>query len=290
MDADPVGVRRADGEPGRGRLLRRGDGARWLAARWTRVRTAAPLVLEAGDVRATIDCRPTAGASRSLVVGGHELLVTGDPDRMRWGSYPMVPFAGRIRGGRFSFRGVDHQLPLGMPPHAIHGVVYDRPWRVEDATTLSIELDDRWPFRGRAVQRFAARRGRDDVRADASRRASRCRPPSAGTRGSGASSSPAAPPVIVEFAADEMLVRDAEGIPNGERIAPPPGPWDDAFIGVHRDPALLWPGQLRLVAVVELPVVGRLHGARSTRCASSPRAVRRTPSTGRRRSWGRERR
>ena len=57
---------------------------------------------------------------------------------------------------------------------------------------------------------------------------------------------PGGPPVAVDFAADEMLVRDAEGLPTGERVPPPPGPWDDAFTGVHRDPALTWPGTLRL--------------------------------------------
>ena len=50
----------------------------------------------------------------------------------------------------------------------------------------------------------------------------------------------------MEFAADEMLVRDPSGMPSGERVAPPPGPWDDAFTGVHRDPAVVWPGRLRL--------------------------------------------
>jgi aldose 1-epimerase len=53
-------------------------------------------------------------------------------------------------------------------------------------------------------------------------------------------------PLRLEFAADAMLVRDAEGIPSGERVAPPPGPWDDAFTGVHGDPTIEWPGRLRL--------------------------------------------
>ena len=127
-------------------------------------RDASGLVLEAGDVRATL-LPEDGGRVGSLVIGGHEVILGGDPDRMRWGSYPMAPFAGRIRHGRFSFRGRDHQLPLGMPPHAIHGVVWDRPWRVDDATTLSIDLDDRWPYRGRVVQRFALDARLDDVRA-----------------------------------------------------------------------------------------------------------------------------
>ena len=50
---------------------------------------AAPLVLEAGDARVTV--LPAEGARiGSLVVAGHELLVTEGPDRMRWGSYPKI--------------------------------------------------------------------------------------------------------------------------------------------------------------------------------------------------------
>lgn len=203
-----------------------------------------PLILEAGDVRATI-LPDDGGRVGSLVVGGRELLVTGDPDQKRWGSYPMVPFAGRIRDGRFSFRGASHQLPLGSPPHAIHGVVWDRPWRVEDAHTLSIDLDERWPYRGRAVQRLTL--DENEMTFQLTLEAAEAMPATIGWHpwfrrviDSGS------PPVVVDFAADEMLVRDPSGMPSGERVAPPPGPWDDAFTGVHRDPAVVWPGLLRL--------------------------------------------
>src|SRR5262245_47189806 len=186
--------------------------------------TSAPtaaLVLEADDVRATI--RPEDGGRvASLVIGGHEVIVTGDPDRMRWGSYPMAPFAGRIRHGRFAFEGVEHALPLGMPPHAIHGVVWDRPWRVEGPSTLSIDLDERWPFRGRVTQRLALEP--DAMRFELVLEADEPMPATIGWHpwfrrrlvdGD--------PSVVVDLDADEMLVRDAEGIPTGERVAPPPG-------------------------------------------------------------------
>jgi aldose 1-epimerase len=205
---------------------------------------SASLVLEAGDVRATI--RPDQGGRvSSLVIGGPEVIVTGDPDPMRWGCYPMAPFAGRIRHGRFAFAGVEHALPLGMPPHAIHGVVWDRPWRVDGPETLSIDLDDRWPFRGRLTQRLALEP--DGMRFELELEVDDRMPATIGWHpwfrrhlvdGD--------PSVVVELDADEMLVRDAEGIPTGERIAPPPGPWDDAFTGVHGEPALTWPGRLRL--------------------------------------------
>jgi aldose 1-epimerase len=206
--------------------------------------SASTLVLEAGDVRATIHAHE-GGRVGSLRIGDHEVLVTGDPDRMRWGSYPMVPFAGRIRHGRFAFRGVEHRLPLAMPPHAIHGVGWDRPWRVDDATTLSLDLDERWPFRGRAVQRFELDDG--SMGFELTLEVDEPMPATIGWHPwFRRFLAPGDPSVVVELDADEMLVRDAEGIPTGERISPPPGPWDDAFTGVHGDPTLTWRDRLRL--------------------------------------------
>ena len=75
-----------------------------------------------------------------------------------WGCYPMVPWAGRIRRGRFSFDGKDFVLPANLGAHAIHGVGFTRPWQIErlevDAAMLSLALpEDRyWPFGGVATQ------------------------------------------------------------------------------------------------------------------------------------------
>jgi aldose 1-epimerase len=203
------------------------------------------LVLDAGDVRAVV--RPEDGGRLgSLVVGGHELLVTGDPQGpIHWGSYPMVPWAGRVRLGRFTFAGREHQLPIGMPPHAIHGVAYDRPWTVEGDDTIALELDARWPFRGRVRQRFSV--SADALEVTMTLEADEPMPAVMGWHpwfrrvlAEGAE------PVRLDVRPGEMLVRGPDGIPTGERVPPPPGPWDDAFTGLAADPALEWPGRLRL--------------------------------------------
>ena len=96
------------------------------------------------------------GRLGSVSVGGRELLVPGDPrDPISWGATPWRRGPAACNLGRFSFDGRTHQLPITMVPHAIHGVVYDRPWSVLDDDTIAIDFDDRWPFRGRVVQRFA---------------------------------------------------------------------------------------------------------------------------------------
>lgn len=227
--------------------MRPGDDAGESAGRVSRPGVPRPgeLVLEAGDARAVVS-PADGGRLASLVVAGTELLVNDHrDDPLTWGSYPMAPWAGRIRHGRFAFAGRAYELPLGLPPHAIHGVVYDRPWRVDDSTTISIDLDERWPFPGRVRQRFALDEHGLEVsmtlEADAEMPVVLGWHPwfrrvlVAGER-----------PVALRFEADAMLVRDGEGMPGGEWARPTPGPWDDAFTGIRTGPVLEWPGRLRL--------------------------------------------
>ena len=217
--------------------------------------TVAPIRLVAGDTR--LEVSPTDGGRiSSFSVAGRELLVTDRGDPMSWGSYPMAPFAGRVRDGRFSFDGRDYQLPLGFPPHAIHGVVFDHPWQVDDPTTLSIELGPPWPFAGRVVQRFSLEPGRLQVtlelqaaeRMPASlgwhpwfRRRLGVAPgrPATGTEALSAEAQ-------LELDAGAMYVRDAHGIPTGALVPPPPGPWDDCMTELRAAPKIRWPGVLEL--------------------------------------------
>ena len=75
-----------------------------------------------------------------------------------WGCYPMVPWAGRIRQGRFAFDGKPYELPTNFGGHAIHGVGFSRPWRIDslgaDGAALSLALpeDGYCPFGGTATQ------------------------------------------------------------------------------------------------------------------------------------------
>jgi aldose 1-epimerase len=77
-----------------------------------------------------------------------------------WGCYPMLPWAGRIRRGRFVFEGRPYQLPVNLEGHAIHGVGFALPWQVTECESHRIELslqlprDECWPFGGVAVHRI----------------------------------------------------------------------------------------------------------------------------------------
>lgn len=120
------------------------------------------LTIRAGDVVATVS--PSRGGRLAqLTIADTPLIVghTADAEATGWGSYPMVPWAGRIRHGRFVFDGTDHQLPINFGPHAIHGVGFSSVWAVDgvhdDHATLRLDLprDETWPFGGTTIQQFS---------------------------------------------------------------------------------------------------------------------------------------
>lgn len=209
------------------------------------------LVLEAADAR--LEVSPVDGGRiSSLVVHGSELLVTEGASSVMWGSFPMVPFAGRIRHGRFRFDDRDVQLAINFGPDAIHGTVFERPWQVDDPTTLSIDLGPGWPFAGRVVQGFALTD--DALEVTLRLEADEPMPAALGwhpwfrrrlTSGPGRPAPPSAP-VEIHLDAAWMYLRDADDIPTGELVVPPAGPWDDCFTGLRSTPRLTWPGVLEL--------------------------------------------
>ena len=204
----------------------------------------APLILEAGEARLQVS-PADGGRVTSLRLAGRELIARVGDGPIWWGSYPMAPFAGRIRRGRFSFRGREYRLPLNMPPHAIHGVVFDRPWDVVDGETISVRMGAPWPFAGTVTQRFALEA--DRLRVTLELHAEEPQPAWMGWHpwfrrrlNDGGSGNDGA--VELSFEPGRMYERDAEGIATGRLIPPTPGPWDDCFTDVRTDPRLSWPG------------------------------------------------
>jgi galactose mutarotase-like enzyme len=208
------------------------------------------VTLRGGDAVLHLDV-DTGGRVTHFSVGGIEILAHLDPTSpFHWGSFVMAPWAGRIRNGRFTFDGREHQLPLSSEPHAIHGTVVDRPWWVADATgdsvVLDCQLDERWPWRGfvRQVIRLGERVAdfRIEVHAD-----DEAFPAAAGWHPwFRRHLRPGADPVEMDFAAEAMLIRDATGIPTGERGPITEQPWDDCFDGVRWPVTLTWPGTMSL--------------------------------------------
>jgi aldose 1-epimerase len=209
------------------------------------------LELSAPGVTVVVDL-VAGGRLASLVIDGRELLKTTGDDPVRWGSFPMVPYAGRVRDAVLHFNGVDLPLPPRMPPHAIHGTVLDRRWDLVGEATSATDLGPDWPFRGRAIQRFELGSGhltcRLELHADEPMPASIGWHPYFLRR-----LEDVAAPVELDFDAGAMLVRDAAGIPTDERVVPGPGPWDDCFLEVRRPPVVRWPGFLELTIESDCP-------------------------------------
>jgi aldose 1-epimerase len=175
-----------------------------------------------------------------------------------WGSFPMAPWAGRIRHGRFRFRGDDVSLDLNHadgsgtgggpidPPivapvdaidanmrrHSIHGTTFSRPWTIDAADPTTCELSCSlvgalgWPYDGVARQRFELHLDRLEL--------------ALSVEASEGSAFPAtigwhpwfAKPDRLEFLPDAMYARDEIGLPTGELVPPSAPPWDDCFVNL----------------------------------------------------------
>ncbi|MFJ7155298.1 aldose 1-epimerase [Streptomyces sp. NPDC101118] len=200
--------------------------------------------LSAGGVDLVVDqgngCRIA-----SLRVDGTELLRQGE----RYGAFPMVPWCGRIRDGRFRDGAAEHRMPLNAPPHAIHGFARDAAWRVASAEKASAaftyDLADPWPYSGRVTQRVELAEDSLTLALGVETYQDSF-PAQAGwhpwfLRNIGGEDA------RVEFDAAWQEERGDDHLPTGRRIDPRPGPWDDCFgmpEGVRV--TLTWPGQLEL--------------------------------------------
>ena len=194
--------------------------------------------------RAVID-PDHGGRLASFKVEGVELLVHTGTSEFDWGCYPMVPWAGRVREGRFEWAGEAHELPINMPPHSIHGTVFNRVWERVDATTLRCTLGPDWPWKGEVLSRFSmadqAFHWRMEVHA-----ADSPFPAMIGwhpwfRRSLGAQGS-----AVFRFRPGSMHRRDQDGIPSGDVVKPTAGPWDDCFSDLAEPPALVWPEGIAL--------------------------------------------
>jgi galactose mutarotase-like enzyme len=205
-------------------------------------------VLRADDAALTVS-PGNGGRLVSLRVGDLEVLGRGGSRLVDWGSYAMVPYAGRVRAGRLTWDGVRHQLAIQAPPHAMHGVTLDRSWDVVDATERSLTLrcafDSRWPWAGHALQHVEltgdSALARLEVHAERDAMPAWCgfHPWFLRRLGRGA-------PVTIALHAGAMLRRDGEGMPTHEGVAVAPGPWDDCFVDVRWPVTLRWPDALEL--------------------------------------------
>jgi aldose 1-epimerase len=116
-----------------------------------------PLTLRHAEL--VCELKPELGGSiAGLWLGGKPVLRSTPAQELhsvrQAGSYPLVPFSNRVGQATLQWRGTDHPLIQNWAPdpHAIHGVGWERPWTVLEASDtfalLSYEhkADASWPF------------------------------------------------------------------------------------------------------------------------------------------------
>jgi aldose 1-epimerase len=201
-------------------------------------------VLTFESSRACLKVSPADGGRlASLVVDGFEILGSTPPTTHESagffsGCFPMVPFAGNTAHGTFRFDGTVWLLPLNAPPHAKHGLAFDRPWRAE-GDRLVLDFDDRWPFGGRAVQTYDLRPDALTVTLAVSNE-DRAMPVVAGfhpwfrrTLANGTAA-------VFDVRPIHTYICDDEGIPVGLVSGGGERPWDDSFLGMLAPPRIAW--------------------------------------------------
>jgi aldose 1-epimerase len=202
------------------------------------------ITLTAGDAEVVV-APGNGGRIAGVRVGGTQLLRQGE----RYGCFPMVPWCGRIRQGRFRDGAVEHRMPLNSPPHAIHGTARDGAWRTarrsRDEAVITYDLAEPWPYPGRVTQRIAL--APDSLTLTMSVETIGSSFPAQIGWHPWFRRSLGGEDVRIDFAPAWQEERGDDHLPTGRRIDPGPGPWDDCFgMPGGVDVTLTWPGRLEL--------------------------------------------
>ena len=238
--------------------------------------------LKSADVVLRIDPED-GGRIVSLLVGGVERILPKARARattppLYWGSYPMVPWPGRLAQGRIPTDAGEVRLEPNLPPSAIHGLGFDKPWevleRTDTAVTMACDMSGLgWPFGGRARQTLQLGSSSLDLEMELGEY-TRAGPAGLGWHPWFARMEPG--DVALRVDAREVLVVDADLVPTGEtrrvtasedlRSGPPlvDRRLDHVYVGAKSPAVVRWPDlELRIefeqemnTVVVHTPIEG----------------------------------
>lgn len=182
----------------------------------------------------------------SIVMDGLEILrdekFNASGSIFGYGSFPMAPYSGRIRNGKFEFQNQTYQLAdLADAPHALHGTVIYQNWQVvqqsDTYSELTTPIEDGWPFNGSVTQHFELTDNELIMRIKLT--AKEDMPAWIGFhpwfRKEINSSK-----LHLSTNFEQMYRRDETGITTKDLINPTPAPWDDCFYSDNAEIKLSW--------------------------------------------------
>lgn len=199
------------------------------------------------------------GRLTSLIIDGLEVLrdetFNTDHSIFGYGSFPMAPYAGRIRNGKFEFAGTEYQLSnLADYPHAMHGTVIYQEWETAFASAtkfkINTKVEEGWPFTAAVSQTFEL--GSNYLQISMELIADQQMPAWIGFH----------PWFRKEIAGNkleltanftQMYVRDDDKVATKTISSPKPLPWDDCFVGETPDIKLTWGNLLTLDLTSNFP-------------------------------------
>jgi len=102
--------------------------------------------------------RKTAAGPVPIIVAPRKGALSGQ----KVSAFPLIPFGGRLRHGRFEWNGAPVQLPFQSSGHALHGDGATRRWLLcsHDPTSVTMMLaypSSMWPFPARVALRYVVR-------------------------------------------------------------------------------------------------------------------------------------
>jgi aldose 1-epimerase len=182
-----------------------------------------------------------------------DAIASKNPSRLA--CFPLVPFANRIAGSRFSFAGREHQLPANRPPDpmAIHGFGFQAPWAAEATDEAAFRLTHTHrtpgsPFRYRAEQVFRLEPGCVHIELAVTHEGAEAMPYGIGLH----PWLPRPPDTCLQFTATHLFVPDETKLPRGPdavspavnftlpRRAAEAAPLDACFAGWTGQAAVRW--------------------------------------------------
>jgi aldose 1-epimerase len=197
------------------------------------------------SARATATIDLVGGRLASLIVDDMELLVTEAAKPTRWGSFPMVPWCGRLDHGLLVWDGEQYQFPLTSGAHANHGTAMHQTWTQLADGEIESDLGEHWPFGGRVSQHFAVTDAAFTVHMTVTAEEV-AMPAQLGWHPWYRRQHDSGAALEVKFAAGRIYATDDHQIPTGELLPVPDGPWDETFIDVTQTPILRWGDALTL--------------------------------------------